>query len=118
MATITNTRKMPSGQTLEKSFAAAAANTAVVLTTPTGQAKHLLSIFAHYSAPPTHAGITVTYGAGQGAAYNTLLDTSPANAQDYAYTPADEDIVISDDDAREGLAILDEALTVADSYVR
>lgn len=82
---------------------ASAANTQLVVVTPTGAPRKLLMVIVKYSGSPTQAGVATTILSGLGAAYHTLIDTRPANAQNSVYAP-NADMIITDDDSFEVLA--------------
>ena len=92
------------GQT-ERWTGASAADTALttstLATTPAAGppvVRRLLYVAIAYSDTPTYtAGCTVTLNSGVGSAYDTILDTSGANAEDYVYEPTTELRILPDD---------------------
>jgi len=64
-----------------------AANTAQTCSTDALQAYRLLFTTCNYSAAPTQAGVTATFNAALGAAFDTVLNTGTANAQATVYQP-------------------------------
>lgn len=87
-----------SGKKLERHVETGAANTALTVTVAAGAARRLLAVLVKYSAAPTQAGVTTTLDSGAGAAYDTLLNTGAANAQNTAFLPA-ADFKFGTDDA-------------------
>jgi hypothetical protein len=93
---------MPGRVVTLKRFAGAAsagdtigtANTAEGL----GKKWRIVCVLTKYSAAPTYAaGVTVTLNSGLGAAYDTVLNTGVANAQNVAFIPSSELIIMPDD---------------------
>lgn len=87
---------------IKKFSGASAADTAKTVSTTTGRWR-ILFVTVKYSAAPTQTGITVTLNSGIGAAYDTLLYTGTANAQNSVYYPAGE-LIIEPDDAIDVVA--------------
>jgi hypothetical protein len=77
---------------------ASGANAIGTLTSPVGQDVRLLFVAVRYSAAPTQAGVTITLDSGAGAAYDTVLLTGSANAQNTVLIPAQE-MILADTDA-------------------
>lgn len=86
-----------SGKKLERNVETGAANTALTVTIPAAAARRLVMVTVKYSAAPTQAGVTTTLVSGAGAAYDTLLNTGSANAQNTVYLPAGDLLFGSDD---------------------
>lgn len=80
-----------------RTTAQSGANAAQTVSTPTGDVRRLLFVTVKYSGAPTHAGVTVTLNSGAGSAYDTLLATGSANAQNTLYIPDEEILILSDD---------------------
>ena len=102
MARVTARTDLPN-RCLESHSDASAGNTALTLSTLSGQLRRLLFVTVKYSAAPTQTGVTVTLNSGAGAAYDTLLATGSANAQNTVYIP-DEEILLMGDDVIDVLA--------------
>ena len=91
----------PNGSHYRKYSATSAANqTDTATTTAVAKTKlqKLCYVAVKYSAAPTQAGVTVTLDSGEGAAFDILLYTGSANAQNNMYVP-DRDIVLMQGDA-------------------
>lgn len=86
-----------SGKKLERNVETGAANTALTVTILAAAARRLVMVTVKYSAAPTQAGVTTTLVSGAGAAYDTLLNTGSANAQNTVYLPAGDLLFGSDD---------------------
>lgn len=75
---------------IEQTNGASAANSPLVLTSPTGRFRKLLYVVVVYSATPVHSGISVSLKSGISAALDITLSFSSANAVNLLYTvPAD-----------------------------
>ena len=74
------------------------ANASLALSTPTDVPLRILCVTVKYSAGPTQTGVTVELDNGAGAAWDTLLSTGSANAQNTVYFP-DGKLTIADGDA-------------------
>jgi hypothetical protein len=83
--------------TIRRTTVTGAANTIANLSTWSGQRSRVLYVLTKYSGAPTQAGVTATLNSGAGAAYDTLLNTGAANAQNNLYAPA-FDLVLEADD--------------------
>lgn len=55
---------------------------------PAGELRRLVSVEAHYDGTATQAGVTTARNSSNGDAYDTILDTGAANAEDSLYAPA------------------------------
>jgi len=86
------------GKKLQRHVETGAANTSLTVTVPADTARRLVAVLVKYSAAPTQAGVTTTLDSGAGAAYDTLLNTGAANAQNTVYIPAG-DLLFGEDDA-------------------
>ena len=90
------------------SDAATALTTSTAVTsatdTPPPAVRRLLYVLIHYDATPTYAaGCTVTLNSEAGSAYDTILETSGANVEDYLYEPT-ADLFIFPGDAIDVIA--------------
>jgi hypothetical protein len=85
------------GGGVERWVATSAANTAQTVSTAVGEVRRVVLVAIFYSAPPTHAGITITLNSGAGAAYDTPLNTPAANAQSLIWVPTTEFVILPDD---------------------
>lgn len=92
------------GRVIECHSGASAADTALTISTNTSRAFKLLHVDVHYSAAPTQAGVTTTLNSHLGAAYDTVLDTGTANAQNTVYVPAGGQMFFLPGDALDVLA--------------
>lgn len=93
--TATTVSSPKSGGSILRTYGTSTANQADTLSSPAvdvGGSKRLSSVLVHYSAAPTHSGVTITLKSGIGATYDTLLVTSAANAQDVVYLPDNGDL--------------------------
>ena len=86
--------------TIKKTVGTSAANTAVTVSLPGGKRKIVHNVFVSYSGAPTQAGVTVKYKSGTGAAYDTVVLTGSANAQN-TILPLDSRIVLDEKDGIE-----------------
>lgn len=87
------------GRHFERWTGASAADTALTISTDTSPSapRRLVYVAVHYSAAPTQTGVLVTLNSGVGAAYDTVLSTGTANAQNVHYAPASEVILFAND---------------------
>lgn len=67
------------------------------LISPSKKPFRIFFVTCKYSAAPTQTGVTIDLDSGVDAAYDTLLATGVANAQNTVYFP-DGDLKIADDD--------------------
>ena len=96
MARVT-TRVDLTNRSLERHSDASAGDTALTLSTPSGQPRRVLSVTVKYSAAPTQTGVAATLNSGVGAAYDTVLDTQAANLQNNFWQPSEPLILMGDD---------------------
>lgn len=89
---------------VERHVITGAANAPVTLSTPGGRIRQLLYVAVKYSGVPVQSGVTVTLNSGAGAAYDTVLSTGAANAQNTAYIVPDSNVFTTDDDVIDILA--------------
>lgn len=85
---------------LAKSYEQGAADTALTVSTPTnrGRPLRLLAVLVKYSAAITQ-NVTVTYNAGHGAAFDTLLQTIALSTAANGVWIPDGKVVIDNADA-------------------
>ena len=85
----------------ERWVGTSAANTAQTISTSVSTSppvvRRLLWVGVHYSASPTQTGVTVVLNSGAGSAYDVVLKTGTANAQDTFYEPTSEIRILPDD---------------------
>jgi len=103
MAIVKTSDGMKNGGNINCYTQASAADTAQTCSTDGGQVERLLYITVKYSAAPTQTGVTITLNSGTDAAYDTLLVTGTANAQNTAYLP-DPKIVLRKGDTLDVVA--------------
>ena len=85
----------PSGArgVLHRDSDASTANAALALSTPTGGARRLRTVYIEYSSAAT-VDVTVTLNSGLGAAYDTLLQTISLSAATSGVWSPEGDIVV------------------------
>lgn len=80
-----------------RDVATSGANAIGTASSAAGEVRQLVGVMVRYSASPTQAGVTVTLNSGAGAAYDTVLSTGSANAQNTVYLPSAPVFVAADD---------------------
>lgn len=71
----------------QRAVGTSAANMPQTVSTPTGQVIEVVSVHVAYSNTPTQTGVVYTLDAGEGAAYDTVVQTDSANARYGNYIP-------------------------------
>ncbi len=100
---ITTVRKDLPNRSLERHSDASAADTALTLSTPSGQPRRVLYATVKYSAPVT-VNVTCTLNSGVGPAYDTLLPTMELIAAANGLWIPDAELVLYGDEMIDVLA--------------